>query len=85
MKNKKLKLKDLKVNSFITSLDNKGSETVKGGDLVQILSFNCPDDTTPSGPVRTQYNTCPQPTDIGCLSESVLCLSRVNSCTFLDD
>ena len=31
MKNKNLKLSGLSINSFVTSLNEKGSETVKGG------------------------------------------------------
>jgi hypothetical protein len=32
MKNKKLKLSDLKVQSFITALDNNEKQTIAGGD-----------------------------------------------------
>lgn len=33
MKNTKLKVSELKVSSFITSLDESNSQTVKGGGL----------------------------------------------------
>jgi len=33
MKNKNLKLSSLSINSFVTSLNKNGSETVKGGAI----------------------------------------------------
>ena len=41
MKNKKIKLNlnDLKVESFVTSLNNKNADTVKGGILVSPITF----------------------------------------------
>lgn len=40
MKNtEKLKLKDLKVSSFVTSLNNNDSQTVKGGTDVTVVSL----------------------------------------------
>lgn len=45
MKNKKLKLNELRVSSFITDDLNEKAETVKGGALIR-YSVLCNDDNT---------------------------------------
>ena len=43
MKTKKLNLSDLKVNSFVTALENKNAKTVQGGWNTQqpCFSYGC--------------------------------------------
>ena len=53
--NKKMNLSKLKVNSFITKLDVKNSETVKGGvtTTAPLTLFGCCDDKCHLEPLST--------------------------------
>ena len=79
MKNKKLTLNALKVNSFVTSFDKEGVQTVKGGGTIQIASWQ--DDCTNPQPVQTNDGcltnelNCPTRVGIGCVNLSGYFLS----------
>ncbi len=74
MKKKKLKLDDLKVQSFVTSLDNEKSKKIQGG--------------TNSGPMYTQvcYYTCAGDSCVVCASVPTCdtcdqtCESQIETC-----
>ncbi|MEO1051230.1 MAG: pinensin family lanthipeptide [Bacteroidota bacterium] len=49
MKKQKLSLKDLTVKSFITEMESKSKETVKGGTFLRSVCLAC-DDPYTKGP-----------------------------------
>ena len=62
MKNKKLKLEDLKVKSFITSMEPKEKETVEGGDTIGVITGITIGITTAITIINSCFG-CPQPSD----------------------
>lgn len=54
---KKLNLKDLEVQSFITSFENKSEDTVKGGSVDIGCSALCTA-VCPPAPIDTNNTTC---------------------------
>ena len=68
MKTNKLKLNDLKVNSFVTALDEKNVKTVQGG-----VSYTCPThiNTCPTQPGYTHCSHRPTEGGTGCPNDSI--------------
>ena len=66
MKTKKVSLKELKIKSFITSVNQEKSQTVQGGRSgVDTDPVNCPADS--------EFNVCDEPTAIGASCEFTSC------------
>ena len=81
MKNKKLTLNALKVNSFVTSLNNSNKKTVAGGGLDQFSGNPCSLIESAQGCVEFTEGLCDSQ-NLGCAQETqLLCgVTQVN-CT----
>jgi len=79
MKNKKLNLKELKVKSFVTSMENDTPDTVKGGGKVPYTIGTCwtrdPQDCPPRDTNQTQCMECDTNQDV-CTPSVVICMSN---------
>jgi hypothetical protein len=67
---KKLQLKDLKVQSFVTNLDEKETNKVRAGDLTT-KEFFCTDDACPTD---FSYCTCFTECPVNCLPTTRPCI-----------
>lgn len=71
MKNRKLKLNELKVSSFVTGELNEKSETIKGGAIIGVSGL-CNDDNT---------RKCSWPSNCACPSADFPCGTNLTEIT----
>ena len=55
---KKIKLENLKISSFVTSLDTKNAKTIKGGEDTKVLPVCAPNDSEECHPTDTIEPYC---------------------------